>query len=94
MYDLLLSHQGALRLDQLRGYAGDIGLDVERFERDLRHPKVLARIAEDVESADLSQVAGTPTFFVNGRRHHGAYDIASLSAAVRAARDRAALVTR
>lgn len=94
MHDLLLSHQGALRLDHLRGYAGDIGLDAERFERDLRHPKVLARIAEDVESADLSQVAGTPTFFVNGRRHHGAYDIASLSAAVWAARDRAALVAR
>ncbi|WP_030749932.1 Na+/H+ antiporter NhaA [Streptomyces sp. NRRL S-31] len=91
MHDLLLSHQGALRFDHLREYAGDIGLDVERFERDLRHPGVLARIAEDVESADLSQVAGTPTFFVNGRRYHGAYDIASLSAAVRAARDRAAL---
>jgi protein-disulfide isomerase len=44
-----------------------------------------------VESADLSGVSGTPTFFVNGRRHHGAYDIASLSAAVRAARQRAAL---
>lgn len=91
MHDLLLSHQGALRLAHLRGYAGDIALAVKRFERDLRHPGVRARIAEDVESADLSQVAGTPTFFVNGRRHHGAYDIASLSAAVRAARDRAAL---
>ncbi len=41
-------------------------------------------VAEDVESADLSGVAGTPTFFVNGRRHHGAYDIEGLSQAVRA----------
>jgi protein-disulfide isomerase len=48
-------------------------------------------VAEDVESADLSSVTGTPTFFVNGRRHHGAYDAASLSRAVRAARDRAEL---
>lgn len=31
---------------------------------------------EDVDSADLSGVSGTPTFFVNGRRHNGAYDIA------------------
>ena len=52
---------------------------------------VRRRIAEDVDSADLSGVSGTPTFFVNGRRHHGAYDIATLSAAVRAARGRAAL---
>jgi len=44
-----------------------------------------------VESAELSGVSGTPTFFVNGRRHHGAFDLASLTAAVRAARAQAAL---
>ena len=48
-----------------------------------------ARVAEDVDSADLSGVSGTPTFFINGRRHYGAYDIATLSAAVRAAGARA-----
>ena len=52
------------------------------------------RIAEDVDGADLSGVSGTPTFFVNGRRHHGAYDIATLSKAVTAARARAALKPR
>ncbi|MDX6442440.1 MAG: hypothetical protein QOE43_2169, partial [Gaiellaceae bacterium] len=41
--------------------------------------------------ADLSGVSGTPTFFINGRRHYGAYDIDTLSAAVRAARARAAI---
>ena len=40
----------------------------------------------DVDSADLSGVTGTPTFFINGRRHYGAYDIETLSAAIRAAR--------
>ena len=70
----------------------ELGLDVERFDDELRtHAHGAARVAEDVDSADLSGVTGTPTFFVNGRRHHGAYDIASLSAAVRAARARAAL---
>jgi protein-disulfide isomerase len=44
------------------------------------------RVAEDVASADTSGVAGTPSFFINGRRHGGAYDVATLSAAVRAAR--------
>ncbi|MFC3572328.1 Na+/H+ antiporter NhaA [Streptomyces yaanensis] len=91
MHDLLLSHQGALRFDDLRGYAADIGLDLGRFERDMRAHAGAVRVAEDVESADLSSVTGTPTFFVNGRRHHGAYDIAGLSAAVRAARERAAV---
>ncbi|ADI03822.1 Na+/H+ antiporter NhaA [Streptomyces bingchenggensis BCW-1] len=91
MHDLLLSHQGALRFDDLRGYAADIGLDVARFERDMRSRAGSARVAEDVESADVGGVAGTPTFFVNGRRHQGAYDITGLSAAVRAARERAAV---
>ena len=48
-------------------------------------------MARDVDSADLSGVSGTPTFFVNGRRHYGAYDIETLSAAVRAAGARAVL---
>ncbi len=47
-----------------------------------------ARVAEDVDSADLSGVSGTPTFFINGRRHQGAYDIAALTAAVKAAKAR------
>lgn len=93
MHDLLLEHQGALDAADLLRYAEDIGLDTDRFHRDLRAHVGAAHVAEDVESADLSGVSGTPTFFVNGRRHYGAYDIASLSAAVRAARDRAALVS-
>ncbi|MFJ5264886.1 Na+/H+ antiporter NhaA [Streptomyces sp. NPDC088387] len=89
MHDLLMSHQGALRIDHLLDYAGEIGLDVDRFELDMKQPAVAERIAADVDSADLSQVAGTPTFFVNGHRHQGAYDIESLSVAVRTARERA-----
>src|SRR5256884_4836061 len=88
MHDLLFDHQDHLRFAELIGYAGDLGLDVERFEDHLRRHAAAARIAEDVESADLSGVSGTPTFFINGRRHHGAYDIATLSDAVRTARTR------
>ncbi|MFJ8855924.1 Na+/H+ antiporter NhaA [Streptomyces sp. NPDC102437] len=90
MHDLLLSHQGALSLEDLRTYAAALGLDAARFERDMRAPAGSSRVAEHVESADLSSVTGTPTFFINGRRHHGAYDITSLTAAVSAARERAA----
>jgi protein-disulfide isomerase len=92
MHDLLLDHQDALRPKDLIGYAGELGLDVERFTEDLRRHAGAARVARDVDSADLSGVSGTPTFFVNGRRHHGAYDIETLSAAVRVARARAAVV--
>jgi len=91
MHDLLLDHQDALEPDDLIGHADELGLDVERFADDLRDRVGAMRVADDVDSADLSGVSGTPTFFVNGRRHYGAYDIDTLSAAVRAAGARAVL---
>jgi Na+/H+ antiporter NhaA len=92
MHDLLLAHQEALEPADFVRYAEQLNLDVERFADDLRRHAGASRVAEDVDSADLSGVTGTPTFFINGRRHYGAYDIATLSAAVRAAGARA-LVT-
>ena len=91
MHDTLLDHQGELRPADLVRYATDLGLDTERFAHDLRRHSGAGQVAEDVDTADLSGVSGTPTFFINGQRHHGAYDIATLSAAVRAARARAAI---
>jgi len=93
IHDLLLDHQDALAPGDLIGYARQLGLDVERFTDDLRMHIGAAQVADDVDSADLSGVSGTPTFFINGRRHYGAYDIATLSAAVRAAGARAVLAT-
>ena len=93
MHDLLLANQEALGPSDLIAYAEQLGFDIERFTDALRAHAGAARVAEDVDSADLSGVSGTPTFFVNGRRHYGAYDIAALSAAVRAAGARAALAT-
>jgi protein-disulfide isomerase len=89
MYDTLLTHQDALRLDDLADYAEQLGLDVERFDDELRRREYAGRVAEDVASADESGVSGTPTFFINGRRHYGVYDIDTLSAAVQAAKNRA-----
>jgi Na+/H+ antiporter NhaA len=88
-HDRLLEHQDALALPHLLDHAAELGLDVERFEADLRAHSGAARVAEDVDGADLSGVAGTPSFFLNGLRHYGAYDVATLSDAVRVARARA-----
>ena len=93
MHDLLLSHQDALAPGDLIAYAEQLGLDLERFTDELRTHSGATRVAEDVDGADLSGVSGTPTFFINGRRHQGAYDIRTLSAAVRAAGAQAVLAT-
>jgi len=89
MYDILLAHQGELTPGSLRRYAEGLGLDGERLTGELRRRTHAPRVAEDVASADASGVSGTPSFFVNGRRHTGVYDVATLSSAVRAARARA-----
>jgi Na+/H+ antiporter NhaA len=88
MHDQLLTHQGRLTAEDLIQYAGELGLDTGRFAKDLAGEAGAAKIAEDVDSADLSGVSGTPTFFINGKRHPGAYDLGALSDAVRAARAR------
>jgi protein-disulfide isomerase len=94
MNDQLLQHQDELTLEDLRHYAEELGLDTERFWEELRRRDYAGRVSDDVGSADASGVAGTPSFFINGRRHQGAYDVATLTAAVRAARSRARLLEK
>jgi protein-disulfide isomerase len=89
MYDVLLSNQGDLTPRDLIRYANDLGLDVERFTEELRRREYAPRVSEDVASADESGVSGTPTFFINGRRHYGVYDINTLKEEVVAAKTRA-----
>ncbi len=85
LHDLLLDHQGELRFRDLVAYAEQLDLDPDRFQDELHRGTHAPRVEEDVDSADMSGVTGTPTFFINERRHDGAYDIETLSAAVRAA---------
>jgi Na+/H+ antiporter NhaA len=89
MYDILLAHQGELTPRDLARYAAQLGLDVDRFRDDLRRREYASRVSEDVASADESGVSGTPTFFINGRRHYGVYDLDTLTEAVGAAKRRA-----
>lgn len=88
MHDKLLEHQDALRPMDLRRYAQELGLDVERLVGDMHAHAHDDRVLTDVTSADESGVSGTPTFFINGRRHYGVYDIDTLTEAVRAAKRR------
>ncbi|MDV3222292.1 Na+/H+ antiporter NhaA [Intrasporangium sp.] len=94
MHDLLFEHQGALEIEDLAGYAGDLALDVERFLREIDEQVHEERVREDVMSAEASGARGTPTFFVGERRHVGAYDARTLIAALEASRHPAAAPDR
>lgn len=82
LHDLLFAHQDALSPDDLYRFAAELSLDVERISEELRTRRHAPRVARDVDSADQSSVAGTPTFFINGRRHCGAYDLDTLTGSV------------
>ncbi|MEU6577857.1 Na+/H+ antiporter NhaA [Streptomyces sp. NPDC046805] len=86
MHTLLLQRQDRLEMSDLLGYSADLGLDVRRFHRDLRRRTHADRVERDIISADRNGVSGTPTFFFNGQRHHGAHDADALMQALDAAR--------
>jgi Na+:H+ antiporter, NhaA family len=82
MHDALYGLRGRLGLADIVAAAERIGLDAERIRADLEAGTYAAEVQADVESGDASGVSGTPTFFVNGTRHTGAFDAQSLIAAL------------
>ncbi|WP_220093825.1 Na+/H+ antiporter NhaA [Gryllotalpicola protaetiae] len=94
LHDLLLAHQDRLAAPQLVGFLEQLGIDGEGAADELRARTHRGRVNDDVASADLSGASGTPTFFINGQRHYGAYDAASLKEAVQLARDQVRATAR
>jgi protein-disulfide isomerase len=78
MHELLFHRQKALEDDDLRSYANEIGLDLDRFDRDQAAPDVAVRIERDVSSGEATGVVrGTPTLFIDGALYQGGYDPAA-----------------
>jgi protein-disulfide isomerase len=82
MHDHLYEHQRHLEDHDLHGYAEELGLDVETFDRELAEHSHAARVREDFMSGARSGVNGTPTFYINGERHNDSYDLETLLAAI------------
>ena len=82
MHDCLYEHQEALDDDSLERYALSLGLDLARFSRELDGQAHAPRVREDFMSGVRSGVNGTPTFYLNGMRYDGAWDLETLVAAI------------
>ncbi len=85
MHDVLFSNQERLTGPYLLGYAKVLGLDVERFGLELAADVYAPKVREDFMSGVRSGVNGTPTFFINGLRHDGGWDLPSFESALREA---------
>jgi formate-nitrite transporter family protein len=83
MHDLLYENQKRLRDEDLRRYAGELGLDLDLFDRDLSDHVHAARVHEDFMSGVRSGVNGTPTFYIDGVRYDDPYDLETLLSALR-----------
>jgi len=82
MYDLLFTNQRRIEHTDLVRYAGRLGLDTTWFVRALDECHFTARVVADVDGGQQSGVTGTPTYFINGRRHDGSEELSGLSEAV------------
>ena len=74
----LFADQENQRPSDIVRLARDLGLDVDRFERDLTSPEVTGRVQDDILDAEAMGITSVPTLFINGRRHTGPYDAQSL----------------
>jgi protein-disulfide isomerase len=83
MHDMLFENQTRLTTQDLLAYGGALGLELEPFAADFAQHRHAPKIREDFLSGVRSGVNGTPTFFINGVRHDGGYDLASMLEAVR-----------
>jgi protein-disulfide isomerase len=77
-HDALFAAQPKLSRETMLAVASDLGLDPERMAAEIDAGTHRPRIERDVGSAAASGATGTPSFFVNGKRHYGAYDASSL----------------
>jgi protein-disulfide isomerase len=84
MHDLLYENQPLLDPPHLVAYAEELGLEIERFVRELETGIYRERVREDFLSGVRSGVNGTPAFFINGLRYDGSWDIAPLVEALEA----------
>jgi protein-disulfide isomerase len=83
MHDLLFTHQDQLAPRDLLVLARGLDLDLEQFAEDLTQRTYEPRVRRDFISGVRSGVNGTPTFFINGVRHNGSWDLESLLEGVR-----------
>jgi len=82
MHDRLFERQFALDDDHLVEYAAELGLDADRIRGELEAGTHSAHVRDDFMSGVKSGVNGTPTFFINGVRYDGSWDLESLQAAL------------
>jgi protein-disulfide isomerase len=83
MHDYLFEHQRALDDNHLLKYAATLGIDTDKFRKEMSVHIYASQIDKSLGEGIASGVEGTPTFFINGARHNGSWDLETLLAAIK-----------
>src|SRR5579885_1632463 len=75
MHDKMYANFRSINRDRILAWAKEVGIDLDRFEADLKSHKYAPRVASEVKQGDAAGVEGTPTFFINGKRLNAAFDL-------------------
>ncbi len=79
MHDLIFENQEALSKAKLRGFAQQIGLNMDKFNKDFDSPDVAAHVVKQRAEGEAAQIDGTPSLFINGKRYMGEKDVDAIS---------------
>jgi protein-disulfide isomerase len=85
MHDLLYENQSHLKLNELRGYAERLDLDMARYDAEMKDALYLQRVREHIEGGAASGARATPTFFINGKLYDVSFGLQRLAEGVEAA---------
>ena len=72
MHDKLFANQKALKMPDLEKYAEELGLDLAKFQTDMKDEGLKKKIKDQQALARKLGAGGTPSFFINGRKLSGA----------------------
>jgi protein-disulfide isomerase len=75
LHDKMYANFRSINRERILAWAKEVGIDLDRFEADLKSHKYAPRVASEVKQGDAAGVEGTPTFFINGKRLNAAFDL-------------------
>jgi protein-disulfide isomerase len=83
MHDRMYAGFPDLSRKTVMRYAKEIGLDLNRFTADVDGHKFKARVHSEEQEGEVAGVGGTPTFFINGKKYNGIFDVATVAPVIK-----------
>jgi protein-disulfide isomerase len=78
LHDKMYANFRQINRARILGWAAEAGLDMKRFQADLDSHKYAARVRAEEQEGEVAGVGGTPTFFINGKKFNGVFEVSAI----------------